>query len=492
MKTRSTSPAPPLNDPNPPTISMSSALLLLGVTLLVYGNLVRADFSGLDDPYNISQNPSFNPPTLANIAQYWTTQNVHGLYIPLTYTAWGILAMAAYVPTPDAWGVHLNPSVFHLANVVLHAGSVLAAFALLHRLLQNQVAACIGAMLFSLHPLQVEAVGWAAGLKDVLSGMFSLIALWQYVAYAQGESRRSRRAYWIATAALILAMLAKPSAMMTPLIAFVIDRWLVRRETSRVLSSLALWLILGLSCAVNARIAQEVSSVDPVPTLNRLLVVGDALAFYIGKIVVPINLAVDYGRKPAVVLSQSWVYIAWIVPAMVAAAMIRLRKRNPVLLVGGAIFVLAIAPVLGFTPFLYQQFSTTADHYLYLAMLGPALIAGSCIARWKGRIAVRCASVALLLLGIASVRQTQVWQSSTALFTHALTITPSSTLVMNNLGHGYLVEDRFAEAQALFERVLALEPNNLRAKANLDYVVTIRAAQAASQPSTTPTSTAAQ
>ncbi len=43
-------------------------------------------------------------------------------------------------------------------------------------------------MLFALHPVQVESVAWVDGMRDVLSGLLSFVALWQYLAYARATS----------------------------------------------------------------------------------------------------------------------------------------------------------------------------------------------------------------------------------------------------------------------------------------------------------------
>ena len=78
----------------------------------------------------------------------------------------------------------LDAGPFHLVNLVLHMLSVLVVFVILRLLIRNDWAAGARAMLFGLHPLQVEAVNWVTGMKDVLSGLLSLVALWQYLVYA--------------------------------------------------------------------------------------------------------------------------------------------------------------------------------------------------------------------------------------------------------------------------------------------------------------------
>ncbi len=91
--------------------------------------------------------------------------------------------------------------------------------------------------MFALHPLQVEAVAWATGLKDVLCGFLSFVAVWQYLRYGQwsvdaaasanqpGKASRFLGRYWLATGAFVLALLAKPTAVVVPVLAWLLDVW---------------------------------------------------------------------------------------------------------------------------------------------------------------------------------------------------------------------------------------------------------------------------
>src|SRR5205814_4354239 len=94
---------------------------------------------------------------------------------------------------------------------------------------------------------------------------------------------------------------------------------------------------------------------------------------YLYKLVWPLRLGIIYDRTPQKVLSEHWAYYTWIAPAAIAVLLLLLRKRYRWLLAAAGIFCLALLPVLGFVPFDFQETSTVASHYLYLAMLGPAL-----------------------------------------------------------------------------------------------------------------------
>ena len=87
---------------------------------------------------------------------------------------------------------------------------------------------------------------------------------------------------------------------------------------------------------------------------------------------------------------------------------------------GGAIFFLAILPVSGLFIFEFQAYSTTADHYLYLAMLGPAMALAFAIREWDRRSVRAIATGVLALLGFRAFLQTGVWHDDFALFRNAV------------------------------------------------------------------------
>lgn len=437
-------------------------LIIVAATLLVFGPLATAEFTSWDDWYNIWKNPRLNPPTLAGVARYWS-EYVYGLYIPLTYSVWGVLAKIAYVEQADPSGSHLNPWVFHGANIAFHAAGALAVFGILRRLVGGYLAVCLGALLFALHPVQVESVGWCAGMKDVLSGTLGLAAIWLYLRFVQ---EGPRPLYAIATATLVAAMLAKPSAMVVPVMAGAIELLLLRRPWRDVIRSLGPWLVLSIACAINAKIAQPAIGVTPAPLWSRPLIAADALAFYLYKLVWPMQLGIDYGRTPQHVIQNGSIAFTWVVPVALGLLLIRSCRRAPALGASGIVFVAGVAPVLGLTTFLFQHFSTTADHYLYLAMLGPAMALAWTVDRFPHRALRIAVTVALGVLAARSMWQTRVWQSDVALFENALRVNPNSFMAMHNLAHAVGGEDP-GRAEQLLTRAVEVYPNYLDAHEKL-------------------------
>src|SRR5439155_4541603 len=129
---------------------------------------------------------------------------------------------------------------------------------ILRRLNLGRVAAWVGAALFAVHPIQSEAVAWAASMNTVLSGALSLAALWCYVEHA---TRKSNDWFIVATSLFVLAVFAKPSAVVVPLLAATIDQTLLRRPVQTWCRGIALWVAIAIGFAVIARLAQPATSV---------------------------------------------------------------------------------------------------------------------------------------------------------------------------------------------------------------------------------------
>jgi hypothetical protein len=408
--------------------------VVLCLTLLAMGRLCANDFTWWDDNDTVHQNPWLLPPTWHTLMHY-ATAPAGGLYIPLTYWLWAAVALTAHVP-PDASGICLNPFQFHAINLLCHCVAVAFVYRILCLLGIASLPAALGAMLFGVHPLQIEAVAWVSGLKDVLSGMLAIIALHEYVRFARARTlgRPGRLQYGSAAAFYLLAMLAKPSCMALPLSALALDCWGIGRRWSAAWKTAASLLVVGLPLIVVSRYVQITAGIVPPALWQRPFIALDALYFYLWKLIWPVNLCIDYGRTPAAVLERGWCYWDWIVPvaAFVSLAFVRTRGRR-LPLAGSALFVFGLLPVLGFTPAIFQQFSTTADHYTYFAMLGAAIVLATVIMRVGAQRAQWPAAAVMIPLIFLSIRQGSFWQNSSTLFAHVIDVNPRSVMAYCNL-----------------------------------------------------------
>jgi len=440
-------------------------LSLIALTLAVFWPVLGFDFQLYDDGINVYNNWRVTRFSDANLLYFWQS-SYDSLYIPVTYNLWALLARLEALFSP-AQG--LDPLLFHAANLLLHSANVLLVFVILRSLKVAGWAAWGGALFFALHPVQVAPVAWVTGMKDLLSGFFSLLAIWQYIIHAEAagdEGKRKKVSYFLTALFLLLAMLAKPSAAATPLLLLIIGRLLLGRTWRQLGREILPLMALTAPVVIMTKLAQPGFHQVWQPDLwQRLLVSGYALCFYLAKVVLPYKLTPDYGKTPQVVLASGpWLYLTIILPSACLGVIWRKGRRW---LAPTLIFMVALLPVSGLVPFDFQQISTVADRYLYLAMLGPALAVGWGLARFGRKRVWLIFLTVICILAAKAAAQVWIWESSTTLSTHAVQVNPKSWVAHNNLGIVKAEHALDAEAMAEFAASLAVNPNYADAHNNL-------------------------
>lgn len=448
--------------------SWAAAMVVL-VTLTVMGPICGHDFLWWDDQGTIHQNDRITHPSWHSLAQYWTGPQF-GLYMPITGDVWVAIATLAHVQQ-DNLGINLNPWFFHSASVLGHLIAALLAFRIFRVLNASAWGACCGALVFGIHPLQVETVAWASGLKDVLSAVFGFAAILQYIRFARAHERNEP---WIAhyvwaTVFYVLTILSKGSLISLPLMVIAIDRWCVRRNWRAVLLAISPWIVVAIPFAIIVIKVQDAINTPVQPLWLRPLIVCDALSFYLMKLLWPMRLAIDYSRNPATVIAHGWLWWDWIFPVGIGALLWIGRKRRPMLLAAGIVFVGGCLTTLGFTTTLYQYFTTVTDHYVYAAMLGPAM-AVAWLVSVRQSILLKIATV--LVLGFwsaTSIKQIRFWQNDYTLFTHAVQVNPNSFVGYGNLGSAFARDDDPKTAVIIFKKAVEANPNYALSYSNLGH-----------------------
>jgi hypothetical protein len=471
-----TAPQPKPPPPPPAALDRRTFKNLHRVSIVIVVIAVLATFwrscghefvAGWDDQQLIYANPLVNPPTPEALVKLWREPHAR-MYIPAVYTTWWWLAKVAQVPNePPGTAASLNPWVFHTANLLVHLAAALTVLEILRRLIKHESAALVGALVFALHPLQVEPVAWATGMKDVLCGLFALRAILHYVAFVTddggGKKTRRRRSINYATALgmLVIALFAKPAAIVVPLIVIVIDGLEIGRSWKRVALSALPLIVVAVPCVVWTTRAQPTPELVAPAMTQRLIGAADALGFYLFKLIWPARLGIDYGLKPDVLVKTTWGIAFAAAVALVAIS----RERR--IIAGLLIFILGVAPVLGLTPFVFQGYSTVADRYVYLSMLGVALAVATLVAHYpRPQLGIVC-GIVIIALAVRSFLQVEVWANDETLMRHALTVNPNSPAANNNLGILYFTRGDYPAAQKYYATAVAAQPGNLPARDNL-------------------------
>ncbi len=442
-------------------------VLVIAVAIITHAGMLAGPFSEIDDLDTIAEHPAVLQNSVASFLSHSTSPHM-GLYVPVTQSLWHVLSWTARLDEPDPIGLFFSPLPFRIASLTVFALSGVALLVLASRLGLSMLGATIAALVFVVHPVQVESVAWISGFKDLLAAFFVLAALlaWSH----QAESTKPGNLwYWAAITLSVVAMLSKPMAICVAPMVLVMSRYVQGKTWTTTLVNASPILFAAAAISVVTKIVQTTERVSTVSISKRPFVALDTLGFYLNKLCWPVHYSFDYGRSPVSLFRDSSAFpsdlLIPLIGLLLAIAMLLLAWKIPATRFAIALIFFPLLPVLGLVTFQYQAFSTAADHYLLLPMAGVGLLIGQLVTRWKYSAAV--VALPLVLWTGVSRDLSQYWADSPRLYATMLQTNPRSSLAMNNLASHYLRRGRQNEAIPLARAVLESRPHDVVALTNL-------------------------
>lgn len=451
------------------------ALLFILAVFAVYQPALTGDFLWDDADY-LTENELLR--TDDGLRRMWLEPRSLPQYYPMVHTTFWV-----------QYRMHgPNPVPYHILNVLLHALNALLLYALLRYL--RVPGAWLAAALFAFHPIQVESVAWITQRKYVLSGLFYFASLLAFCRYFLLADRHDPDAppvptygswlwYGAGTILFFGALFSKTVTCTLPAaLALLIwgkrGRWTIRQGLE-----LAPLLAIGIA----AGLATVWLETHPVPAtgqewslslVERLLVAGRVIWFYVYKILAPFNMTFIYPRW----MIDASVWWAWLFPLSVLLVVIAfwfLRRRwgrGP--LTAALFYVGTLFPALGFFDVHAMRFSFVADHFQYHAGVGVIVLVAAFLAHRVNavvadmfvkeqnltRAIMGAVGLALLILiGAASWKQAHIYQNETALWRDTVRKNPDAWIAHNHLGLRLKDEGRHDEAAEHFARAIERHPD---------------------------------
>ena len=447
------------------------------MVLIIVGAYLPALRDGFvwDDGDYVTNNPALH--SLKGLWQIWSMPNATPQYYPLTFTSFWV----------DYHLWQLNPFGYHLVNVLLQALNAILLWTVLRRL--NVPGAWLAAALFGVHPVNVETVAWVTERKNLLAGFLYLssalacLRFWlpnpataencaANLSETSASGFGSWKFYWLALFLYCCALLAKTAVIALPAAVLLVVWWkrgkIGWREFLPIVPFLAAGLAMGLLTVwVEKHLVHATGSEWVFSFPARCVLASRATWFYLGKLVWPHPLTFVYPRWE-INAAQPLAYLpalAWV--AVLLILWLGRRSWARPTLATLVYFLALLFPVLGFFNVYFFRYSFVADHFQYLAGIGPLALAAAGIILTLDRFKkinpflkpAFCGAL-LLLLGMLTWRQCSMYSDLETLWRVTLSRNPNSWLAHNNLGELLLKQKRQAEAFEQLQLALQIKPDS--------------------------------
>lgn len=427
-------------------------LLLTGLLLLVYGQVIHFNFANIDDQLYVTQNARIqNGISLSGIAWALTSSQAAN---------WHPLTSLSLMLDHDFYG--LNAGGYHFTNLLFHILNTLLLFILLNKMTGAVYRSLFVAALFALHPLHVESVAWISERKDVLSTFFWLLTTWAYVSYAMHPGIKR---YIPVVIFFALGLMSKPMVVTLPFVLLLLDYWPLHRSISvknLVIEKIPLLILTVASSVVTYFVQKQVGAVatlEHFPLDMRIYNAIISYARYMEKAILPLNLSVYYPHPGMWPLWQ--VILAGSMIVFLSIFIWKKSDRYPYLPVGWLWYLGTLVPVIGLVQVGSQAM---ADRYTYIPLIGLFIIlawgVSDLMKNWRYEKAVLgfVSILIIIILSLLSWQRCQLWDNNISLWNDVLK-KYKIALAYNCRGAGYAEKGNYRQAIEDYNAALAMKPD---------------------------------
>lgn len=403
------------------------------VSLIVMAPNVFNDWVNWDDQAFVLDNPSVRELSFDLVKEVFTSFDQNGGYTPLVLLSWSL----------DYSLAENDSSIFHATNVLIHLINVGLVFWLIWLVSSKLEVAVLTAVLFGIHPTQVEPVAWITSRKDLLYVFFYLGGLISYLKYLK-KDQKELRFVLLCFFFFVGSLFSKGMAVSFPLLLMVIDllkdRLFQMKSVLEKLPFLAMSVVFGVMSVAGQKQVGAVDDIQNISFFKTFFVACYGLTVYVFKALIPIHLSAYHPYPFSPSEEMPWFIYAAVVSALlfVAVALVAIKKK-PFVAFGLLFFLGGIAMVLQLFP---VGVAIIAERFTYLANIGLffviALVGIHALERLnlQRNHLYRIAAIYLGLLGLVTMNRIGVWKNSETLWTDVIRKYPSDFLAYNNrAGH---------------------------------------------------------
>jgi tetratricopeptide (TPR) repeat protein len=416
-------------------VTHKAVWLLIAASLLVYANTLWNGFAYDDFQFIVGNNNIRLPWT----QMFWAQYGADGMWRPVP-----LVLYAANLRVAGA-----RPFLFHLLNLLAHAGTVVILYRLLLDMLGRPRAAFAAALLYAVHPLHTEAVSAAYSLLEILSCGFVLAAWLLHL--------RNRPV--AAAICFLLALGSKESAICFLAIVILADWRLGHRVSHAIYAGYgavaALYIAMRWKAVGLLGIGWIPMIQNPLVALSAPLRIANALRLawlMLGLHVYPARLSVDYSYN-AVPVILDWPRLAvWIGASLLLLAIwIYGGIRSKAVGVAGIVYLAGFALT---SNIFFAGATNIGERWAYLPSAGFCLLFGLAyewLAERRRGVAIALLSIIIVAMSVRTVIRNFDWKGNFTLALATVRTYPQSVHAQHAMGIEYLKIGDVAQAQQHFE-----------------------------------------
>lgn len=462
------------------TILLCAALIC--TTVVLYWPVLSHPFINYDDDIYVTANAHVQSGINAKSLVWALKSTEQSNWHPLTWMSHEF----------DCQMYGLHPAGHHLTNLAFHLVNVVLIFIVFSFATQSTAKSFLVALLFAIHPLNVESVAWVAERKNVLSTAFFLLAIGAYCVYAQ---KIEKKWYGLSLLAFLCGLASKPMVITLPFVFLLLDYWPLQRVSKiassssssstsqlswpRLLLEKVPFLVLSAGSAIATVFAQRsggaIKSLSEMPFGVRVENAMFAYVEYLWKVLWPSSLSVHYPH-PGNTIDFWKIVAAALFLAAISVFVWCTASRRPFFVVGWCWFLGTLVPVIGLIQVGNQAI---ADRYMYIPIIGllVMLVWGArdfLQGKVGERIQLAAAGIIVATLLMVAHRQIAFWNSSYDLWSHALQITKDNYIAEDNLGEALADLGRNDDALAHFQEAKRISSNDVSSRVNIAAILQSR------------------
>ena len=363
---------------------------------------------------------------------------------------------------------------YHVTSLLFHILVAITLYYLMFRLFNNRTVSLLGAVIFSIHPVHVEAVSWVASRADLIGLLFFNLSLLSYLSYRD----HPRRIHYLVFSLFFsfLAYLGKETMIPLPGIIILFDYAFQRQGSIRknLRHYLPAWMLFALIClaylvlrfSITGRMSTNQGWWGGSPYSNFLMM-GKVTAEYLRLLVFPFNLNLHYVIEPVHTVFDPKVLLSFVIILFSLAGIVYAYQKNKIVFFLTGWFYLALVPIANIIPI---SFSMMAERFVYMPSEGPimAMAYGLSIlyqkmhsgnrilgARWLAGAIL----LVLLVFSVKDVLRNQIYRDDFSFFSTAVTDSPGSAPSHNALGEQYFEKKGFSSAMAHYDEAIRIDPS---------------------------------